>query len=426
MPRTASAPAPDPLVAAALARARSGRVPRPPAALPRAAAAPRGPGIAPPPPLDRLLRLALAASPEDLRGRLRPAPSAGALHPVTAHLLAGPGGALPPGRHRYDPLHHRLHPTGPAPADAPPGTLAVLTLDPVPTTAHYGHRGWPLLLLDAGHTAAALVLAGAAALCLDADGDLLARAAGLTTTGRHHPVAALRLTPEGPADALERWAADTDPPTRSPHPTGRLLHALTRAPGTTPSWQAAPAPRHADALLLQRRSAPPGFPHPPSAAELGAVLRTATEHGPAAVSWCAATGGPRPGLRRLGPDGRGPVLLATGEARPTLAAWAARQDWIADSGALLLAHGCPGDAPSATIRAAHLGAGYAMGHAQLAAAALGLRSRPVGSWQRADLGAALGGPADRDWVLHGLALGRTEDDPSGPPALPTATPRDPS
>ncbi|MFI1016219.1 hypothetical protein [Streptomyces sp. NPDC020965] len=49
-----------------------------------------------------------------------------------------------------------------------------------------------------------------------------------------------------------------------------------------------------------------------------------------------------------------------------------------------------------------------MGAAQLAATRLGLLSRPVGAWQGADLGAALGEPPGRDWILHGLAIGREE------------------
>ncbi|MFW3464010.1 hypothetical protein ACN24K_28105 [Streptomyces microflavus] len=61
---------------------------------------------------------------------------------------------------------------------------------------------------------------------------------------------------------------------------------------------------------------------------------------------------------------------------------------------MLVAHGCPADAPPALIRSSHLAAGYAAGVAQAHATALGLRSRPIGSWQQADLGAALGDAPD--------------------------------
>ncbi|MCK7622494.1 nitroreductase [Streptomyces sp. RS10V-4] len=404
---------PAALVAAALARARSAKTPRPETPGPRPAPAPgpsAGPPVPVPPSLDRTLRLSLAAA-DSRAGRLRPVPSAGALHPVAARLLAGPGGPLPPGRYRYDPLAHRLRRYARAPRTAPPGVLAVLTVTAHRTTAHYGHRGWPLLLLDAGHAAAALALAGAHAVCLDADGALLARAAGLTRTDRAHPLAAVRLTPGVPPDALERWAAPPPPDLTMPRTTftERVLTALTHAPGSRARWHPVTSPGFPDGLLAARRSAPPGFPVVPGDGELAAVLTAARDALPAALSWCAATGGPRPALRELRGDGRLGVL-ATGDARPTLALWAAGQTWLATTGAVLLAYGCPAGAAPATVRAAHLTAGYAAGFALLTAAALGLRTRPVGSWQGADLGAALGGPAGRDVVVHGLALGRP-----GPP-----------
>lgn len=59
----------------------------------------------------------------------------------------------------------------------------------------------------------------------------------------------------------------------------------------------------------------------------------------------------------------------------------------------------------ARVRREHLLAGYGAGRAQLTATALGLVSRPVGSWQQADLGARLGGPPGRDWIVHALAVG---------------------
>ncbi|MYS30658.1 SagB/ThcOx family dehydrogenase, partial [Streptomyces sp. SID7804] len=48
--------------------------------------------------------------------------------------------------------------------------------------------------------------------------------------------------------------------------------------------------------------------------------------------------------------------------------------------------------------------------AHLTARRHGLTARPVGSWQQADLGAALGAPPGRDWVVHGLALGTRHAD----------------
>jgi hypothetical protein len=46
----------------------------------------------------------------------------------------------------------------------------------------------------------------------------------------------------------------------------------------------------------------------------------------------------------------------------------------------------------------------------VAAGRRGLASRPVGSWQQADLGAALGTQQGRDWIVHGLALGTTSSE----------------
>ncbi|MGC3004002.1 SagB/ThcOx family dehydrogenase, partial [Streptomyces sp. G35A] len=91
----------------ALARARSAEEPGP--GTPAGPAVPAWPGPPHPVPdaapgeldLDRLLRLSLMAS--DASGRLRPAASAGALHPVDARLVVGTGCPLPPGRYGYDP-----------------------------------------------------------------------------------------------------------------------------------------------------------------------------------------------------------------------------------------------------------------------------------------------------------------------------------
>ncbi|WP_344382755.1 nitroreductase [Streptomyces thermolineatus] len=467
--------------------------------------------------LEQVLALGLAAQPHggtagtgSAPARLRPAASAGGRHPVNAHLLVGPGCSVPPGLYAYDPLGHRLAPRGPAPGDAAPGAVAVLTLSPGRTASHYGHRSWPLLLLDAGHTVAALALAALALdlhapVCLDADAALLAAAAGLPRPGRwdrtwpgtapEYPVAAVHVVPPGagplPEGPLASWAAlplGTAPrPGPAPHEEARragpVLEALTTdgSPGT---WWPACLPRALSsagalrAALRVRRSAPPPLEGAPGDEELAAVLEAAVTAAPQPTAWCAAVGGERPGLLEQRPetsrpaatsatgapdsadpggaaavtptsggpsadgapsdgappggpsaDGAGfvgpapdgpPVrgvpgpgaapppglrLLAEGEARPTLAVWAAGQSWLADCGAVLLAHGVPDDAPPHHVRTAHLAAGCAAGFAQTVAGALGLRSRPVGSWQRADLGAALGREPGRDWVVHGLALG---------------------
>ncbi|MFF7856205.1 SagB/ThcOx family dehydrogenase [Streptomyces sp. NPDC007904] len=349
----------------ALARARSAEEPGP--GTPAGPAVPAWPGPPHPVPdaapgeldLDRLLRLSLMAS--DASGRLRPAASAGALHPVDARLVVGTGCPLPPGRYGYDPLRHRVHHLGPPPHGTPPGVTVELTVTPRRTRSHYGHRAWPLLLLDTGHAAGALWLA--------------ARALGAAPTaprldGRtEDPLAAVHLPP----------------PTRS------------RAPGPTPP----------------RRSAPPPLRGTPPRDDLLALLRAAGEASAGELAWCAAVGPPDPGLLRAAPDGT-LRRLAAGEARPTLAVWAARQGWIAEAGAVLLGHGCPDRSGAARIRRAHLRAGFAVQLAHVAAVRRGLAGRPVGSWQQADLGAALGGPPGRDLVVHGLALGTTHSEERTP------------
>ncbi|MFH8371570.1 hypothetical protein [Streptomyces sp. NPDC018031] len=372
----------------ALARARSADPPGPDF--------PAGPQVTPwpgtpvpvPHALDRLLTLALAGS------RLRPHASAGALHPVNTHLLLGPGGGPPPGRYAYDPVRHTLIPRGTVGPDAPRGAVAVLTVTARRTAAHYGHRAWPLLLLDAGHAAAALALAGAPAWCPDAGGPLLAAAAGLPPDWHgadpEHPLTAVRLTP-GPPDALERWSAyapaGPPPATRHPvppdlHRTWQVLTALTAS--GRPTWRPSRAPALPRAVLRSRRSAGPPFPGIPDAATLAEVAAAArTAHPP---SWSVVTRRPTAGER--------PPPLAA------LATRAARQGWLTGVGALLLAHGCPDDAPCARIRQDHLLAGYGAGLAQAVATALGLAARPVGSWQH---GTGPGdGPAD---IVHALALG---------------------
>ncbi|WP_228924779.1 nitroreductase [Streptomyces sp. DH7] len=387
--------------------------------------------------LDHVLRLSLAA-PAGTPGRLRPVPSAGALHPVRAHLLIGPGCSLPPGRYAYDPRAHRAHRRGPAPDGVSPGVLVVLTVAASRTVAHYGHRAWPLLLLDAGHAAAALALAGPPAadvlVCLDADAALLSAAAGLpaapdrpdTRPGAEPelPLAAVSLTPTGvTADApgiLTAWAGPIRAGTPSARPGAEtaapgelaaarhLLHHIARAPelpGGT--WHPATRPGPVTDMTLQtRRSAPhDDLNHPPGKDQLTRLLTTAGRARPDGPAWTAALGGGDPALYAQTPGSGGLDVRASGDARPTLARWAAGQRWIGGAGAVLLAHGCPGDAPAAAVRTCHLAAGYAVGAAQAHATALGLRSRPIGSWQRADLGAALGEAPGRDWIVHGLAVG---------------------
>ncbi|MFF8794266.1 nitroreductase [Streptomyces globisporus] len=387
--------------------------------------------------LDRALRLSLAA-PAGTPGRLRPVPSAGALHPVRPHLLLGRKCSLPPGRYAYDPRTHRAHRRGPAPDGVPPGALVVLTVAASRTVAHYGHRAWPLLLLDTGHAAAALALAGATnadvLVSLDADGRLLSAAAGLPEapdwqaiwpgTEPELPLAAVRLMPPGcPVEGgtpLRAWAALPRASAPTPQPGAgtapprelaaarHLLHHIAGASGRPEgTWHPAHRPGElTDEALGARRSAPPeDLTRPLNKELLTRILATVQSVPPDGPAWTVALGGVTPALYAAAPGRPGLDLRAVGDARPTLAHWAAGQQWIGAAGAVLLAHGCPEDAPRATVRSSHLTAGYAVGVAQAHATALGLPSRPVGSWQQADLGAALGDTPGRDWIVHGLALG---------------------
>ncbi|MFI6012290.1 SagB/ThcOx family dehydrogenase [Streptomyces sp. NPDC051243] len=329
--------------------------------------------------LRALLRFSLAAS--DGSGRLRPAPSAGALHPVDAELVVGPGCPLPPGRYGYDPLGHRVHRFGRQPDGTVPGMTVELFVTPQRTVSHYGHRAWPLILLDTGHVAAALWLAGPA-------------------LGLREPVLRLDGPADGPVAAVHFALPEGTRPLEGTRPT-----EAPHLPEET--GQAAPAPTPHE--LLTRRSAPPPLRGTPPRDVLRALLATAVQASAGEVAWCAAVGEPQPGLVELAPDG---ILrpLAAGEARPTLAVWAARQSWIAEAGAVLIAHGCPSDADAPRVRRAHLRAGFAVHLAHMDAVRHGLAARPVGSWQQADLGAALGAPPGRDWIVHGLALGTTHPD----------------
>ncbi|MFC5744300.1 nitroreductase family protein [Actinomadura rugatobispora] len=403
--------------------------------------------------LDRDEHDAGGPAPGALSTRLRPVASAGGLHPVNAHLLVGPGCSLPPGRYAYDPLEHRAHRRGPAPLGAPGGTVVVFTVTAQRTASHYGHRAWPLLLLDTGHAVAALAMAALAhghraRLTLDADASTLAGAAGLPPPDRwhtewpgttpEHPLAAVQITVRaqghGPGLTapcpLTAWTDEPPaaPPAPGPAPgpagrhAGAVLAALTRDTAAA-TWQPAESPITGEdsfpaRAIADRRSAPPPLDGEPDPGDLATVLTAAVKAGslvpsPSGLSWCAAVGGRSPGLVTADPARPGtPRPVAGGEARPTLAVWAAAQGWIAEAGAVLLADGIPDSAPPGRIRTEHLAAGYAVACAELTATALGLRTRPVGSWQGADLGAALGGPARQRWLVHGLALAS-----ASPPSL---------
>ncbi|MET7297262.1 SagB/ThcOx family dehydrogenase [Streptomyces griseoloalbus] len=455
---------------AALARARSAERPGPDTPAGPAVRAWPGPPLpvsqAGPGELDlgALLRLSLAAS--DDSGRLRPASSAGALHPVDTELVVGTGCSLPPGRYGYDPLRHRVHRLGRQPDGTPPGVTAELSVTARRTVSHYGHRAWPLLLLDTGHAAGALYLAahalGATATepRLDGRTDSPLAAVHIPPPSGHSASAEAPLTvgsaaPGGACAPAGSSASGGIPSTVGPSPSagprapvganasagvsspvGPSPSAGARAPvgaasagpppppgplgspGPHPSAGPSPSvrpPSLADLLpsfppptppeLLSRRSDPPPLTGTPSPQALSAVLAVAAWAGAGALRWCVAVGAPRPGLIEPAADGTSLRRQASGEARPTLAAWAAGQAWIADAGAVLLAHGCPADADAPHIRRTHLRAGFAVHLAHLTARRHDLAARPVGSWQQADLGAALGAPPGRDWIVHGLALG---------------------
>ncbi|MFJ6569082.1 hypothetical protein ACIQNU_16815 [Streptomyces sp. NPDC091292] len=407
----------------ALARARSAaEVPGPdlpPTDPPR----PSGEPVPVPAALDRTLRLSLAG------GRLRPVPSAGALHPVDTWLLVGVGGGVRPGRYAYDPERHRLHRVGPAPDPAPPGVFAVLAARPERTVAHYRHRAWPLVLLDVGHAVAALAVTGGHPACLSS---AVARSGGVPAPpGCGIPLAVVQLTSRA---EWEPWCTTGAPEPNTPADAPpdvveayRVLGEISGAGATGRRWFTPRAGAVPEPLLLGRRSADPSVlassrrPATDVLARVLAVAESAVVQSAVAESavpddgprWCLAMGAPEPGLLEV--NGGELTVRATGDVLPTLAVWAARQGWIAGAGAVLLAHGCPSDASPARVGRHHLLAGYGVGHAQLAASALGLASRPIGSWQGADLGAALGGPPGRDWIVHALALGTPKPQTPGTP-----------
>ncbi|MFF3558147.1 nitroreductase family protein [Streptomyces tsukubensis] len=389
---------------AALALARSARVPGPD--LPYRPVAPhrRDRGLPVPAALDPLLRNSVAG------GRFRPVPSAGALHPVAVRLLAGPGAGLPAGQYAYEPGTHRLHPLRPPSAPMARGAFAVLEIAPERTVSHYRHRAWPLTLLDTGHTVAALVAAGAGAYCLDLAAGAVPPPPGRRTDGI--PLAVVRLTPDG---ELGRWpAAIADEETAAPHPdiagARGILRLLAASGDRHGTWYTARRSAHPDTLRARRSAEPAALAtgRPPTREQLLRVLTAARAAAPDGPEWWLAVGGSHPalltGARGRAGAGSGLRTEAVGPVLDTLAHWAAGQGWIARTGAVLLAVGCPSTAGPARIRRDHLLAGYGIGHAQLAATALGLPARPVGSWQNADLGAALRAPAGRRWIVHGLAL----------------------
>lgn len=169
-----------------------------------------------------LLALSLAADADRVVGgvRLRRVPSAGGRYPVDARV----GGRV------HDPLAHALD-GGPATPDRaatdraePDGhTDVVLDLVPERTVWRYGPRSLPVLLLDLGHAAAA-VLAAAATLRRPRTAHLVpdgARsrvvlttgpgpddAAGLGASADPHPAAVLRARRSAPFENLRPPVAD--------------------------------------------------------------------------------------------------------------------------------------------------------------------------------------------------------------------------
>lgn len=127
--------------------------------------------------------LRLVTLPDDVRVLQRPLPSAGALYPMELHVCLTRVTGTSDGIYRYEPLHHRLEPMGPAPDanDLASMLLAqpyVVNANAVlffvggfgRTMAKYGMRGYRYLLLEAGHAAQNLCLlateAGLGTLCI--------------------------------------------------------------------------------------------------------------------------------------------------------------------------------------------------------------------------------------------------------------------
>ncbi|WP_143590122.1 nitroreductase family protein [Thermoactinospora rubra] len=308
------------------------------------------------------------------RGRLRRVPSAGALYPVDAHVMAG-GRLL-----AFDPFRHVLRDRGLS-CSAVPGAVVLLSLEPSRTVWKYGSRSLPSLLLDLGHAAGSLA---AAAACLGVECrvslDVDARRMAVPYT-----FAAVWLAPPAATDVLlcagTAWRGTAEPG----HTLIRQALDDLAEGGTT--WEAPgmpPFPRH---VIESRRSAPPPFTGELDRTDLHALLD--------GTPLIAAT---RDGLTTAdGPVGRG-------DARPALAAWATGQAFLADAAAVLLV-----TADLTGYRAAYTRAGLLVHRALLAAHARGLPARPVGSWGPADLGAALGRPPGTHVIVHGAAIGGGKD-----------------
>lgn len=121
-----------------------------------------------PDPLDlpQVAQLLWAAQGVTGPGGLRSVPSAGALHPIAVHLVAGDVEGLEPGIYRYDPDRHTLDRTRSGDrrdelagasldqewmADAP--VMILVTAFVRRTTSTYGERGRRYVHMEAGHAA---------------------------------------------------------------------------------------------------------------------------------------------------------------------------------------------------------------------------------------------------------------------------------
>jgi SagB-type dehydrogenase family enzyme len=126
------------------------------------------------PDIAALLRLALGPTEDGARRPgppRRASPSAGALYPLEAYLVALRCESLPANVYHYDPSRHALAPVAPCPSrdvlarlvmadDAVATAAAALVLTGVfgRTTSKYGERGYRFVLLEAGHAGQNVVL----------------------------------------------------------------------------------------------------------------------------------------------------------------------------------------------------------------------------------------------------------------------------
>ena len=115
-----------------------------------------------------------ASAPESRRTR-RAAPSAGAMYPIDAVVVAHNVTGLPAGAYVYDPIEHQLLPRcavdptafhrdasgDTAPPPMPSATIALVATF-ARTRAKYGLRGYRFALLEAGHIAQAAITAATA------------------------------------------------------------------------------------------------------------------------------------------------------------------------------------------------------------------------------------------------------------------------